>query len=219
MAVGSDLIASDRTRDRVLFVLKTRGPMQTAALAQLLGITVPGVRGHLNALLRDGLVHRQDERKGVGRPGLRWTATAAADAMFPDTHSALTVEMIEAIRAALGEAALAQVIAHRDQRLRTRYRGVVGNSGRVDARLKRLARLRSEEGYMAEVIKDGDSWLFIENHCPICAAAAACQGLCRSELELIRYVLGSNVTVTRTEYLLEGARRCAYRVSAKASRR
>lgn len=213
------LIASDRTRDRVLFSLKTRGPMQTVALARLLGITVPGVRSHLNALHCEGLVGREHERKGVGRPGLRWSATAAADEMFPDTHSVLTVEMIEAIRAALGEQALAQVIAHRDQHLRKRYRAAVGESGRIDVRLKRLARLRTEEGYMAEVVKDGDGWLFVENHCPICAAAAACQGLCASELELIRHVLGSGAAVARTEYLLEGARRCAYRISGKSPRR
>ena len=33
---------------------------------------------------------------------------------------------------------------------------------------------------MAEVKPDGErAFLFIENHCPICAAATACQGLLR----------------------------------------
>ena len=52
--------------------------------------------------------------------------------------------------------------------------------------------------------------MLVENHCPICAAATACQGLCRDELALFQKVLGPNVEVERTEHILAGARRCAY---------
>lgn len=74
-----------------------------------------------------------------------------------------------------------------------------------------------------------DSWvaedgalIFVENHCPICAAAAACAGVCRSELETFQKVLGAQVV--RQEHILLGARRCAYRVvplanTAPAARR
>jgi predicted ArsR family transcriptional regulator len=54
--------------------------------------------------------------------------------------------------------------------------------------------------------------LLIEDHCPICAAATQCQGFCRSELALFQRCLGPGATVERTEHLLAGARRCAYRV-------
>ncbi|HCH71276.1 MAG TPA: MarR family transcriptional regulator, partial [Ochrobactrum sp.] len=74
-----------------------------------------------------------------------------------------------------------------------------------------LAAFRSAEGYMADAEKQEDgSWLFIENHCPICAAADACQGFCRAELQVFRAVLGPDVSVNRTEHILAGARRCAY---------
>jgi predicted ArsR family transcriptional regulator len=58
---------------------------------------------------------------------------------------------------------------------------------------------------------DGTLWL-IENHCPICIAARACQNLCRSELAIFQSVLGADAVVERTEHLLAGARRCAYRI-------
>lgn len=67
---------------------------------------------------------------------------------------------------------------------------------------------------MAAVETDGDALLLIENHCPICAAATLCQGLCTTELELFRDVLGPDVQVERTEYLLDGDRRCVYRIVA-----
>ena len=66
---------------------------------------------------------------------------------------------------------------------------------------------------MAEAREEPDgSWLLVENHCPICAAASECQGLCRSELEIFRSVLGRKVSVEREDHILAGARRCAYRV-------
>ncbi|MGH2578525.1 MAG: MarR family transcriptional regulator, partial [Actinomycetota bacterium] len=43
--------------------------------------------------------------------------------------------------------------------------------------------------------------------------ARACQGFCRSELEVFRDVLGPGVEVERVEHILAGARRCAYRIT------
>ncbi|ARO29186.1 transcriptional regulator domain-containing protein [Rhizobium sp. NXC14] len=45
------------------------------------------------------------------------------------------------------------------------------------------------------------------------AAATACAGFCRSELETFRAVLGADVE--RSEHILTGARRCAYRITAR----
>ena len=80
---------------------------------------------------------------------------------------------------------------------------------------------------MADVRREGKGvYMLVENHCPICAAATACQGFCASELDLFRSVLGPGVDVERTEHIVGGDRRCAYRVSprpdpaaGKASRR
>ena len=74
---------------------------------------------------------------------------------------------------------------------------------------------------MATVRKSGEEYLLIENHCPICAAARACQGFCRSELELFQNVLGEGIEVERVEHVLAGGRRCAYSVreAAAAGRR
>ena len=72
---------------------------------------------------------------------------------------------------------------------------------------------------MAEWRKDGDGFLLLENHCPICTAATACQGFCRSELKIFRDALGADVAVERVEHILAGARRCAYRIARAAPKR
>jgi predicted ArsR family transcriptional regulator len=79
-----------------------------------------------------------------------------------------------------------------------------------------LARQRTAEGYIAEVVREKDgSVVLLEHHCPICTAAQACQGLCRSELELFQAALGDDVKVERTQHRLAGDARCAYRVRSR----
>ena len=66
---------------------------------------------------------------------------------------------------------------------------------------------------MAEAGADpGGGFLLVENHCPVCAAARACQGLCRSELQIFRDAL-PGCSVERVDHILAGARRCAYRIA------
>ena len=216
--MAAELIASDRTADRILLILKMRGVRSTAELAAELGISVPGVRQHLSRLAEAGLVESSQEPSGVGRPAQRWALCAAAYDRFPDTHADVTVALIDSIRSELGEDALDAVIAHRYRETGRRYRRELAACEGIEAKLRRLAELRTDEGYMAELVPDGETWLLLENHCPICAAAQSCQNFCRNELDLFRRILGKRVTVEREEYLLDGARRCAYRVSLLRSR-
>jgi predicted ArsR family transcriptional regulator len=83
----------------------------------------------------------------------------------------------------------------------------------LQKKLEELAKVRTEEGYMAEIrAEGGGGFLLIENHCPICAAANACQGFCATELDLFRSVLGPGVTIERAEHIISGDHRCVYRV-------
>jgi predicted ArsR family transcriptional regulator len=199
---------AERTKDRLMLLLKTRGPMTTKSLASALDISVPAVRQHLRSL--DGAVASDTTGTGVGRPAQTWSLTDEAQARFPDTHSELTVRILDSIVNALGERALDSVIADRYQASETRYAEVLGGVSSLAGRLKRLVQLRSEEGYMAELEKTDAGWLLVENHCPICAAASHCQGFCKNELALFESVLGPDARISRVEYLLEGGRRCAY---------
>jgi predicted ArsR family transcriptional regulator len=92
----------------------------------------------------------------------------------------------------------------------------VPKRGPLRDRVEALAQIRSDEGYLAEVVDnpDGPGVLLVEHHCPICTAATSCPGLCGSELELFRTVLGPKVSVQRTQHVLAGDRRCTYRIEA-----
>jgi predicted ArsR family transcriptional regulator len=203
--------------DRLLLVLKTRGPQTTADLGAVLGITGEATRQQLTKLAADGLVEAMAEARGVGRPSLVWSLTGAGHARFPDTHAELTVQLLHTIRTVLGEEALERLIVAREAETRAHYTAALAGAGTLRERIVRLATIRSREGYMAEWREEGDDYLLIENHCPICAAAATCQSLCRAELALFREVLGAEATVTRTDHILAGARRCVYQITRTAA--
>jgi predicted ArsR family transcriptional regulator len=184
-------------------------------LAAALGLTEAAVRQHLDALESSGFVARTTRPPtGRGRPANVWALTDLARELFPDHHDDLTVDLLDALRRALGDDGLNQVIDARTEAQLAAYRAAIPAGGSVRARVEALARIRTDEGYLAEVVEDADGALvLVEHHCPICVAASACQNLCRSELQLFRSALGDDVDVERTQHLLAGDRRCAYRVT------
>jgi predicted ArsR family transcriptional regulator len=205
--------------DRILFLLKTRGPQTAGALGKHLRITSMGARQHLQTLARDGLVRHFDERRSVGRPKRHWQLTDQAQSRFPDMHADMTVEILGAARAVFGEQGIDRLIAERERQTLRKYRQALRGARTAAARVRGLAALRNHEGYMAEASPGADgSYMLTENHCPVCVAAAACQGLCRSELAIFHAVL-RDCTVERIDHILAGARRCAYRITPRPVRR
>ncbi|MGQ3000636.1 metalloregulator ArsR/SmtB family transcription factor [Variovorax sp.] len=204
--------------DRILSTLKTRGALGIPDIAKVLQVTVEAVRQQMAKLQAEGLVDAESRSAGRGRPTQIWRLTASGHARFPDTHAEMTVQMISAVIQVFGEKGMDQLIGAREETMRSTYREALRGARGIGARLERLAEVRSREGYMAEYRADdeGEGFLFIENHCPICTAARACTGFCRSELQLFDEVLGPDVSVSRVEHVLAGARRCAYRVVPKA---
>ena len=152
---------------RLLYTLKSRGPLATGALARALGITVVGARQHLAKLHAEGLVAFDDQAGEVGRPKRFWRLTAKGHGRFPDTHGDLTVNLIVGIRSIFGEAGLDRLIEARQASSVTGYRRALEPCSGLEDRVRTVARLRTEEGYMAEfgAAPDG-SFLLIKNHCP-----------------------------------------------------
>jgi predicted ArsR family transcriptional regulator len=199
--------------DRFLVLLKTRGPQTAADLGKAAGVTAEAARQQLARLAADGLVVATAEPRGVGRPSQVWGLTEAANTRFPDAHAEVTAQLIGAIREQLGEEVLDRLIASRAAESKAAYAAALEGAAGLGERVARLAEARTREGYMAESHAEGEGYVLVENHCPICVAATACQGFCRAELDTFREVLGTGVSVERTEHIVQGDRRCAYRVA------
>jgi predicted ArsR family transcriptional regulator len=204
-------------RYAVLALLKREAPVSADSLSRRLGITGMAVRLHLNALLSEKLAAFEIEARPRGRPVPMGRATPSADERFADSHAALAVDLVAQMKKAFGEAGMDTILKMRTAEQEASYRASIDGVSSLRGKLDRLAKIRAAEGYMAEVRRDPETggWLFVENHCPICAAAKLCSGLCREELTLFSRLLGPAVKVERTSHILAGAARCAYRVTAQ----
>jgi predicted ArsR family transcriptional regulator len=204
----------NKTRRAIVKLLKTEGAMDAAQLAAKLHLTAMGVRQHLYELQREKLVTAQERPVPLGRPAKYWQLTHEADRLFPDAYAELSVDLIDALSDTFGDAGLERVIQSRFAKQRADYLNRIPHPGSLKEKLRALARIRTEEGYMAQVKPEPKgSFLLIENHCPICAAATVCKGFCSTELDLFRAVLGPGVSVERVDHILSGDRRCAYKIA------
>ena len=202
-----------KTRRAIVRLQKQEGALDSAALARRLKLSPMAIRQHLYELPRETLVSAEERPVPLGRPAKHWQLTREADRLFPDAYAEVTLALIGAMGQILDGPTMQKVLDARADAQRAAYVKRIKPREPLARKLRELARVRSEEGYMAEVRRDGDGFLFIENHCPICAAANVCQGFCASELDLFRSVLGSGVTIERAEHIVSGDRRCVYRVT------
>lgn len=200
-----------------MHLLKHEGPLDAQALAARLHISAMAVRQHLYALQEEQLVTYAETPRRLGRPAKLWQLTSAADRLFPEGYAELTLSLLTAMTETFGAAGLEQLLARRARQQVDAYQRQMVGRDTLPQRLEALAALRTDEGYMAEVQPQADgSFLLLEKHCPICAAAVACTGLCGKELAVFQAVLGADTMIERTEHIVAGARRCVYRVSSRA---
>jgi predicted ArsR family transcriptional regulator len=203
-------------RRRVLELLKRLGEATAPELAGRLEMTDVAARQHLAQLESTGLVRqRQAPPRGRGRPAILWSLTDEAAAVFPDSHAELTVGLIDAIRETVGERGLKRIVEVRARDQVNFYDTILPPaSASLKRRVEALARQRTAEGYMAEVITEKPGvYVLIEHHCPICEAARSCTGLCSAELDVFQRALGEDVRIERTKHVLSGDDRCAYRIT------
>src|SRR5450432_2196082 len=81
----------------VLYAVRRRGEATAEQVAEQLEMTLSGARQHLSALVSEGLVEATelaptDTRRGRRR--LVYSATAAADGLFPKAYGELTNELL-----------------------------------------------------------------------------------------------------------------------------
>lgn len=201
-----------KTTDKIIQLLKLHGPLTAKTLAEELALTTMGVRQHLQALEDMGDVDIEDRVEGRGRPTRYWGLTEQSRTHFADCHEELTVQLIDSVKMIFGDQGLDKLIGHREQSALVQYRAAMEGATDIPTRLAILAKLRSNEGYMATMEQIDGVYFLLENHCPICAAATHCLNFCRSELQLFQQLFADIATVNREEHIIEGARRCAYRI-------
>jgi predicted ArsR family transcriptional regulator len=208
-------LENSKTANRFLEDIKRAGRLSAAELSDKHGISVEGARQQLTKLMEKGWVVPEPEMKGVGRPALRYKLTEQGHDLFPDMYKELSVQILNSVDKVLGKEALDAVILARADEVESRYRAAVDEVHTIEEKLDVIRKMRCEEGYMAEWRLEDDIFVFVENHCPIGAAAHYCTGFCKAELKTMQRLLGSDYEVEREEHLPNGDRRCMYKIRVK----
>lgn len=203
--------------NKILQLLKIRGPLTSKAIADELGITSEGARQQLVRLLEEGMVKSVSSSRGVGRPVQVYELTERGNASFPNSHADLTVQLLDTIKEQLGEEALDMIITSREAETVKRYQRALSNCKDLESVISGYAIIRTSEGYMAEFRKESENeYLLFENNCPIGAAASSCKHFCLSDMRILQQILGENTIVERMDHIASGERRCAYRIKSPA---
>lgn len=203
------------TQDKILYLLKMRGPLMVKDMAAEIGITHMGVRQHLSVLHQARLVQSETLRGAKGRPAEIWQLTTKAWSRFPNTHTQLSVELLKGINEMFGEEGVQRLAWRHNRRLFDKYREQLEGEESLGKAVEKLAALRTEDGYMAECSAVNGHFELTENHCPILEAAKEAPVYCQSELDLLQSLFGENADVERVEHILEGDRRCRYVIQKK----
>jgi predicted ArsR family transcriptional regulator len=206
-------------RRELIVRLRHDGPSSPDALAAQLGASRTGVLQQLRALEAAGLVDRRTVRHGVGRPRHLYDVTADAQDLFPSNYDGLATGLLAAIRAVGGDDLVDDVFEARRQATSTRVRERMAERLPADAsladRVRELAVIQDELGYLCEAVDSTDGALRLREHnCAIHHVAAGHEAACRAELDLFREVLGADVE--RETHIASGDRCCTYRITEPA---
>jgi len=203
------------TQEHILQNIKLKGPQTVSELAESSTMTKEGMRQHLEKLEKEGFIQSSSLKKGVGRPIILYSLAEKGLARFPDAHAGLAVQLLKSISEVLGKDALDQIIKDKQETDFIRYQEALKDQDTMEGKLENLSSIRTKEGYMAAWEKQEDTYAFIENNCPICAAATKCNAFCESELQNIQKLLGEKIQVERTDHTVKGDRRCTYKIKEK----
>ena len=204
--VGSGLGASQQ---RLIEHLKRNGASTIPAMAEDVELNVETVRAHLRALAGEGLVRRAGSRpRGPGRPEILYELTAEAEALFPNREG----ELLQRLATYLERKGQADVVAgfleeYVDGRRTAGLARLEGLEG--TARLREVALMLSEEGFMAEIdSEEADRPLLRLCNCPVRKLVTATRAPCAAELGFVNELVGEKLE--RVSYIPSGDSACCY---------
>lgn len=149
-ADGSEAHGYSASKRGILLVLKQAPDASLEEVAHKLGISKVAALGHLQKLENEGLIDRSYRAGHVGRPSVQFRLTPKANGLFPQSYAEVSMAALEFIERRLGPEAVAQLLTERAHEVADRARPRL--SGRtLPDRVRELARMRTEGGYMAEI--------------------------------------------------------------------
>jgi DeoR family suf operon transcriptional repressor len=208
MSSNSDPVeSSDRT---IVDFLRRRGEATVGDMAELLRVTATAVRQRLTRLMDQGLVERQSEAAGRGRPMHRYSLTPAGVRSAGNNYDMLAQVLWDEVRAIEDPQVRQGLLKRISHRLAAAYRDRIGGDT-LKARMASLAGILGEQNLKFELDGSRELPVLTALACPYPDLAERDRGVCAMEKMLISEVLGESVRLSACR--LDGASCCTFEAS------
>ncbi len=186
-------------KKKLLYYLKVMQQAGLEELANVMKVSRMAVHKHLGILQQRGLVEAVETRGHVGRPRMMYKLTSQSKTVFPKSYSAIATHALDFIERNMGKEAVEKVLHERQSELFNQYYKRLKYLD-FDKQVKELARIRDEDGYIAESKKEskrgGGKYVLLEYNCPIIHIAEKHWEACSTETELFEKLLGADIETT-----------------------
>ncbi len=194
----------------VLLLLKRTSVVSVAAVARALGISRAAAWKHLASLEAAGWVEREYRRGPRGRPAAAFRLAARSRPLFPQAYTEMSLGALAFLERRDGRIAVREMLEERGAALGAKHAPRLDRPDLFE-RVRELAKIRDEEGYMASASRAGRSGFeLLEHNCPILAVAERYGEACEVERRLFQRLLRAEVAVSHR--VVAGDPVCRFRI-------
>jgi len=209
-------VSENATREKIIFLLKKKGPLSIDDLSRLMGITPMGIRQHLISLERKGFVDYVARRYGVGRPAFLYKLTGKADDLFPKAYHTFILNTLKELEKKDGRDKVEEIFRWRKERMLRDKAEAISEKKNLQDKVYALKDMLESDGYLVDLDMDDKNFILKEFNCPIAKVASEFREACKYELQAFRELLRKDVT--RQECMAEGSPSCTYVIPKTAVR-
>ncbi len=201
-------------RAQVLLEIKRSQPITAKELSAAFGVSANAIRRHLKELELAGSVVYVREQRGLGAPVYVYRLTPQGEALFPNRYESALKDLLRHIEERAGRGEINELFADQFRARAEALKTELADQP-VEARLQRLVRMLTEEGYMAEWDSRDGAIRLAEHNCAIRAVAERYPEVCAAERRFLTEVLASQVE--RRTHITEGSNACEYAITPGAA--
>jgi predicted ArsR family transcriptional regulator len=206
----------DSSRGRIVAILQ-RGESTADEMAAELGVTAAGVRAHITAMQRDGIVRRTGRRSGATRPSQVFELTPEVEQLLSGAYIPLLIELMRQCTARIKPNELRELMQSTGRALAATFpkppaAGAVFATQVHDV----AARLNAQLGSTMKVEKNNSHYTLRGYGCPLAALTRSHPAVCLAIESLIATLLDADVRECCNR---EGRPKCCFEVAPKHSSR
>lgn len=180
---------SQSTKGRIVTLLRRSG-LTANELAAHLGLTHNAVRGHLAALLREGLVREGGRQRGVSRPAVVYEIVPDAEAVFSRAYIPFVAHLLRVLRERVPQRELDEIMHLVGRRFASEWPRLRGD---LPQRVEAASAFLEELGALNS-IERLDGGLVIQGYgCLLSAAVHGRPEVCRAMESLLAELLEAPV--------------------------